>query len=82
MIQQQLGAGITRYAFDPRPGSHFGFNIIALEHQNRIVLIDTAFEAQAGQVLQALETRRLSVEMVIVSHFHDDHIYGLKALPR
>lgn len=82
MLKQQLSDGIILYTFSPDPGRHFGYNITALIDENKAILIDTAYEEQARQVYQDLEHNGIIVESIIISHFHDDHIYGLKALPK
>ncbi len=82
MLKQELTKGIILYTFRPDPGRHFGYNITAVIHENKAILIDTAYEDQALQVVQDLTDNGIVIEKIIISHFHDDHIYGLKALPQ
>ncbi|QRG66457.1 MBL fold metallo-hydrolase [Brevibacillus choshinensis] len=81
MHKQELSDGIVLYTFNPDPGKHVGFTITALIEGNQAILIDTAYENQAREVYQDLEGRGIAVKSVILSHFHPDHINGLKALP-
>lgn len=75
---------IVQYRFPPEPGKQYGFNLTVLldEDEGRALLIDTAYEEQARAVLADLTTRETELAGVIVSHFHPDHVAGLKALPR
>lgn len=84
MERLQLAERIVQYRFPPEPGKHYGFNITSLldENEKRAPLIDTAYEEQAAAVHADLTTRGIELEGVIVSHFHPDHVMGLKALPR
>lgn len=77
-----LAHNLVQYQFPPYPGKHFGFNIFALIDQDRALLIDTGFEEHAAAVLKDLTAAGVLPQQVILSHFHDDHIYGLKALPK
>lgn len=84
MKKLQLAERIVQYRFPPEPGKHYGFSIAALldEDEQRALLIDTAYEEQAAAVHADLAARGIEIEGVIVSHFHPDHVMGLKALPR
>lgn len=70
------------YQFPARPDRHFGFNIHALIDRDRALLIDTGFEDHAESVRSDLQRRGIKPVGAIISHFHDDHIFGLKALPK
>jgi glyoxylase-like metal-dependent hydrolase (beta-lactamase superfamily II) len=80
----QLAERIVQYRFPPEPGKHYGFNITALldEDEQRALLIDTAYEQQAAAVHADLAVRGIELGGVIVSHFHPDHVMGLKVLPQ
>ncbi len=71
------------YQFPARPGYHFGFNIFALLHESesQATLIDTAYQEHAAAVLADLTAQGYTIQQVILSHFHDDHADGLRALP-
>lgn len=80
MIKKEIEPGIVKYTFDPESGKHYGFNIIALLDKKRVALIDTGYEKHMEEVLKDLESKGLTVDTVFISHFHSDHIYGLKKL--
>ena len=82
MIKSELSEGIVRYTFEPLPGRHWGNNIFALNDGNKVLLIDTAYEFQASLVLKDIRDSGLEIDRVIISHFHDDHMQGLKVLPK
>lgn len=84
MERLQVSEGIVQYRFPPESGKHYGFNLTALldGKARRAVLIDTAYEAQAATAYADLTQRGFDLSGVIVSHFHPDHVMGLKALPR
>jgi len=82
MLKKELEPGIVQYIFNPLPGKHFGNSITALINGNKVLLIDTAYEEQALLVLEDLDSDGLIIEKIIISHFHDDHMRGLKVLPK
>ncbi|MCB2297986.1 MBL fold metallo-hydrolase [Clostridium tagluense] len=82
MLKRELIPGIIQYMFQPLPGNHFGNSITALINDNKVLLIDTGYENQALLVLQDMKSNGLYIEKIIISHFHDDHMQGLKVLPR
>lgn len=63
-------------------GGNAGNNIFTLIDGGKVLLIDTAFETQAEQVLKEIRDAGLEIDGIIISHFHDDHMYGMKALPK
>lgn len=83
MEKLQVAGWIVGYRFSPEPGKHFGFNIFALldERERAALLIDTAYEEQAAAVRSELSSIGYTVIGTIISHFHPDHVMGLKALP-
>lgn len=82
MIKRELTAGIIQYIFEPLEGKHFGNCITALINENKVLLIDTAYKEQASLVLEDIKSMGLNIEKIIISHFHDDHMQGLKVLPK
>ena len=80
MIKKELSTGIIEYVFPPKQGQHFGNRIIALINQDKAILIDTGYEHQAMEVVKDLSVNQLTIEKVIITHFHDDHMEGLKVL--
>jgi glyoxylase-like metal-dependent hydrolase (beta-lactamase superfamily II) len=80
----EVAERIVQYRFEPETGKHYGSNLTALldEENGRSLLIDTAYEAQAAEAYADLTNRGFELAAVIVSHFHPDHVMGLKALPQ
>ncbi len=71
---------LYQYQFPPRPDQHFGFNIFTLIHGKEALLIDTGFEDHALAVKEDLAKDGIKPTYIIISHFHDDHIFGLQTL--
>jgi glyoxylase-like metal-dependent hydrolase (beta-lactamase superfamily II) len=46
------------------------------------LIIDTGYEKDSEQLEAYLKERNIQIEKVIISHYHDDHFSGLKALKR
>ena len=82
MQKSEVAEGLIRYIFDPLPGKYFGNNIFSVIDDGKVLLIDTAYEFQAIQALEDINSNGLKIAGIIISHFHDDHMQGLKALPR
>jgi glyoxylase-like metal-dependent hydrolase (beta-lactamase superfamily II) len=82
MLKKELSSGIIEYIFEPKHGQHFGNRITALINEDKVVLIDTGYQHQMAEVIKELDTEHLKVEKVIITHFHDDHMEGLKVLPK
>jgi len=81
MLKTELAPGITHYIFPPRDAQdHYGDSIIAVVHNSKAILIDTAFEDEMQQVIDDLSAQGVEIINVIISHFHDDHMEGLKLL--
>ena len=82
MIKNKLETGIFQYAFPPRRETQsFGDTIVAVVDGNRALLIDVGYEDEAKQVLQDLTANNITVDKVIISHFHADHFAGIDLLP-
>ncbi len=83
MTRFELGAHLVLYQFPHRPQRHVGANVYALldERAKAAMLIDTAYEEQARVVVCDLGERGYRVTAALISHFHEDHIVGLRALP-
>jgi glyoxylase-like metal-dependent hydrolase (beta-lactamase superfamily II) len=82
MKRFELADHLIRYQFPPgAAGKHYGFNIYAMLNGAEAMLIDSGYERHAGAVLADLQSRGVSVTGVIASHFHEDHIMGLRVLP-
>lgn len=82
MNRLELAKNLIQYQFPPdTPGKHYGFNIYALLNGDEVMLIDTAYEKHASAVAADLGNEGRWVNCVVISHFHEDHIMGLRALP-
>jgi len=78
MIKNELDFGVFHYTFPPRKETQlFGDAIIAIVSGNRAILIDVGYEDEAKQVVDDLSMNNISVDTVIVSHFHADHLFGI-----
>ncbi len=80
MVKIPIAKGIVRYSFEPHPGKHFSDTIYALISGKNVLLIDAGYESEGGKVAEDLVKNGLELTGVIISHFHDDHMQGLKAL--
>jgi len=82
MLKKELAAGIVQYTFSPQnKDDNYGDNIIAIIYEDKAILIDTGFEDEVQQVIEDLFSSGITIDKVIISHFHDDHMEGLKLLP-
>lgn len=80
MKKIEISKNFYQYQFPPFERQNFGFNIYVLIDENEALLIDTAFEEHAIQVVEDLKVENIEVKHVVFSHFHPDHISGLPAL--
>ena len=81
MLKTELSPNIIHYTFPPRRDKdHYGDSITAIIDESKAVLIDVGFEDELQQVLDDLSASGITVDKVIISHFHDDHMNGLKLL--
>ena len=81
MLKRELSSGIIEYVFEPKQRQHFGNRITALHSEGKVILIDTGYEHQAMEVISDLDANHLEIESIIITHFHDDHMKGLKVMP-
>lgn len=82
MQKQKLTDDIWIYTFEPFEGKHFGFNMTLLLDGNKALLIDSGYELHGEAIQKDLEENGLTLEKMILTHYHPDHIYGMKALPK
>ena len=67
------------YQFDPAKEGGIGSNIYLLVHGAQALLIDAGYEHQLKQILQEIN-HKYAIAGVIPSHFHPDHIDGIRLL--
>ncbi len=80
MKKVEIAQGIVQFIFEPTAHFLYGNNIIAVLRGKKALLIDTGFDFQIAQVIEELNRERIIIEKVILSHFHQGHVGGLKAL--
>lgn len=81
MLKKEVSKGIVLYIFEPEQGKNFGNKITALINDDKVILIDTGYAYQAKAVMEDLNSNELTIEKIIITHFHNDHMEGLKVLP-
>lgn len=81
MHLQDIEYGLINFHFPEVEGFDYGFNLYGLRNGDHILLIDAAFRSQAREVLRKLSEMDLSLTHLVATHFHNDHIAGLMALP-
>lgn len=75
MKRIEISQNVYQYSFDSADRS-FSDNIFVVHKNNKALIIDTAFEENARKVKDDLKNLNISPEIVVISHFHDDHIKG------
>ncbi len=75
-----LERDIFQFVFGPRKNTLFGYNIYVITNNDTALMIDTGFREHSQAVKTYLGEKGITVTDVIISHFHLDHINGLKAL--
>lgn len=80
MLKRELSEGIIEYIFPGKEGEIFSNRITALINENKVFLIDSGYDFQMKEVIRDLDENSLIVEGVIITHFHSDHMEGLKSL--
>jgi len=79
--KEKLAENIIHYSLPLNADREFGINVTAIFDGNKVLLIDTGYESDMELLLQDFAENSIEVEGVIISHFHDDHMEGLKLLP-
>jgi len=78
MIKNELAQGVFQYSFSPlREGSALADTIIAVFDGSKALLIDTGYESEAKQLADEFSANGITVEKIVISHWHSDHFYGL-----
>jgi hydroxyacylglutathione hydrolase len=69
----ELKSNLFLYQFE-----EVGYNILSIVEDSKALIIDTAFPEPAQLVIEDLMKRGIEPKIVILSHFHPDHICGSK----
>ena len=77
-----INDNIIQYVFknsDTNP--HIDLNITVILNGDRAVLIDVGYPRHARLVREDLSLKGISVEKIIISHYHPDHAAGAVEFP-
>ena len=77
---REISKNIFLFRFDKALENFIGINIIMIQNGNEALLIDTGYENNFLELQDHLDKNNIRVTDVVVSHFHPDHIGGLKYL--
>ena len=80
MEKIEISKGIYLCRFEKALGHFIGLNVVLIENGNEALLIDTGYEYNFVELKKHLDERNITITKVVVSHFHPDHIGGLKYL--
>lgn len=80
MKKVEISQGVIQYIFEPIEDRKFGNNVMAIISGDKAIIIDTGYAYQTDAVSKDLNESGVSIEGVIISHFHLGHIQGLKKL--
>lgn len=82
MIKKQLAKNVFQFVFKPlKERNVFSDTIITIINNKRALLIDTGFPQEARQLKEYLKQEGITVEKIIISHWHPDHFLGLSEFP-
>lgn len=76
----EIEKDIFLYRFEKALGHFVGLNTMVIKNENEVLLIDTGYEENFLELKQDLDSKNIKITNVVVSHFHPDHIGGLKHL--
>jgi len=79
---EKLREGIIHYTFEPRPNRNWSESVTVIINEDKAILIDAGFDFQIEKVLADLNKRKIEIEKIIITHFHEDHMEGLRILPK
>jgi len=82
MLKKELEPGIIHYIFSPRnERNYFADSIITVIDEGKAILIDVGYEDEAQQVIDDLSVNGITIDKIVISHFHADHLWGVNVLP-
>ncbi|MGN6714583.1 MBL fold metallo-hydrolase [Anaerocolumna jejuensis] len=70
------------YEADYESSTHSKQVIYFITENNRVLLIDTGYEAEMEQLKAYFYEKSMIIDKVIITHYHEDHFSGLKALKK
>ena len=80
MKKIELSQGVIQYTFEPVDDKKYGNNVIVIISGDKAIIIDTGYTGQTESIKEDLENGKISIDGVVISHFHEEHIQGLKKL--
>lgn len=80
MEKIEIAQNIYICRFEKTSLDSMGLNIVLIENGDKTLLIDTGFEDNFLELKSDLDKRDMIITDVVVSHFHPDHIGGLRHL--
>ena len=80
MIINKIENYLSQYTFEPKTNVHFGTNVFIIKDQDRVLIIDTGYPEQGKLLNDEIIKKKMRLNTIIISHFHDDHMGGLSAL--
>jgi len=66
--------------FEKALGNFVGLNVFVIQNGNKALLIDTGFEHNYLEIKEYLNKKNIEITKTVVTHFHPDHMGGLKHL--
>ncbi len=76
----KLEEDLLIYRFLPEKDSIIGINIYVILNNEEAIIIDTGYLRHFIKVIADLNLKNIIIKTVILTHFHPDHIGGLKRL--
>jgi glyoxylase-like metal-dependent hydrolase (beta-lactamase superfamily II) len=71
---------VSLYTFTNHDAKHSD-TITVIVHDNQALLIDTAYPEYAQRVKEEMQQQGIKPEIVVLSHYHPDHVSGCSAFP-
>lgn len=72
-----LHPNLEMITFDPSGKSIINTNVLLIKDGTKTLLIDTGYERHFEMIKNYLSSKKYTLNAVLISHFHNDHIGGL-----